>query len=248
VSNTGTGSYLIGHSDKPVLDPGMRVSCNISAVPGACIVEAAVLTSGAVYQWFNDRVLRAGGDAPGAFEALNEEAAGAPAGAGGLLLLPHFKGCGSPHWDPDARGVFCNMSLATTRGEMARAILEAIAVELKESLELVEQLCGIVRSVHVSGGMTQLKLFNQIQSDVFERPVQRFGGNEATSQGAWIAGAVATGLAASHAEAFARMALPEAAQAYQPDVATQATYRQQRRRSRAVYEALAAPWVRELFK
>jgi sugar (pentulose or hexulose) kinase len=248
VSNTGTGSYLIGHSDKPVLDPGMRVSCNISAVPGACIVEAAVLTSGAVYQWFNDRVLRAGGDAPGAFEALNEEAAGAPAGAGGLLLLPHFKGCGSPHWDPDARGVFCNMSLATTRGEMARAILEAIAVELKESLELVEQLCGIVRSVHVSGGMTQLPLFNQIQSDVFERPVQRFSGNEATSQGAWIAGAVATGLAVSHAEAFARMALPEAAQAYQPDVATQATYRQQRRRSRAVYEALAAPWVRELFK
>ena len=247
VSNTGTGSYLIGHADRPVFDPGMRVSCNVSAVPGACIVEAAVLTSGAVYQWFNDRIVNIGGTAQGSFEALNEEAGGAPPGAGGLLLLPHFKGCGSPHWDPDARGVFCNMSLSTTRGEMARAILEAIAVELKESLELVERLCGTVRAVHVSGGMTRLPLFNQIQSDVFERPVQRFGGNEATSQGAWIAGAVATGLAASYAEAFARMAPPEAAQAYQPDAATQAIYRQQRRRARAVFEAMAAPRVRGLF-
>ena len=54
VSNTGTGSYLIGHADHPVFDEHMRLVCNVSAVPDAYIVEAAVLTSGAVYRWFHE--------------------------------------------------------------------------------------------------------------------------------------------------------------------------------------------------
>jgi sugar (pentulose or hexulose) kinase len=247
VSNSGTGSYLIGHADRPALDEGMRVSCNVSAVPDAYIVEAAVLTTGAVYQWFNERFAGAAGDAPHGFDALNAAAAQVPPGANGLLMLPHFKGCGSPHWDPGARGVFCNLSLSSTRGEMARAILEAIAIELKQSLELVEQLCGTVSTVHVSGGMTRLPLFNQIQSDVLERPVRRYSGDEATSQGAWIAGAVATGLAASHAAAFALLDLAEPVTTCTPDPATRDTYELQRQRSQAVYQALAAPQLRQLF-
>ena len=57
VSNTGTGSYLIGHVDKPTLDAKMRLACNVSAVPGAYIVEAAVLTSGTIYRWFRESLL-----------------------------------------------------------------------------------------------------------------------------------------------------------------------------------------------
>jgi glycerol kinase len=253
VSNTGTGSYLIGHADQPVLDEAMRVSCNVSALPGACIVEAAVLTSGAIYQWFNSGVLRAAGEGGGGagFEALNAEAAAAPPGCNGLVLLPHFKGTGSPHWDADARGAFCNLSLATTRGEMARAVLEGIAIELKHSLDVIEQHCGPVAQVQVAGGLTRLALFNQIQADVLERPVQCLGGDEATSRGAWMAGAVAVGLAASHAAAFqAACAADDAAvpaAVYHPDPATQPIYRLQRQRAQAVYHALAAPALRQLF-
>ena len=101
--------------------------------------------------------------------------------------------------------MFFNLTLSTTRGEMARAILEGIAVEMKGSLELVEKLCGTVASVSVSGGMTKSDLFNQIQSDIFDRPIVRFRNNEATSLGAWIAGAVATGLETSYPAAFARV-------------------------------------------
>src|SRR6185369_12070459 len=99
-------------------------------------------------------------------------------GANDLLLLPHFKGCGSPYWDAEAKGVFFNLSLNTTRGEMARAILEGIAVEMKGSLELLETLCGKAQAVTVAGGMTKSDLFNQIQSDIFARPVVRFNNGE----------------------------------------------------------------------
>jgi sugar (pentulose or hexulose) kinase len=247
VSNTGTGSYLIGHADAPALDEQMRVSCNVSAVPGAYIVEAAMLTSGAVHHWFTE-LIAPGGSRAATLEALESEAARAATGSNGLVLLPHFKGAGSPHWDPSARGAFCNLSLATTRGEMLRAILEGIAIELKEGLDVVEQLCGDVEVVNASGGMTRSTLFNQIQCDVLQRPLLRFGGNEATAQGAWIAGAVATGLAASHGEAFSRLSALEPPLRCQPDPAALEVYRLQRRRWRAVYDALASSPVRQFFQ
>ncbi len=248
VSNTGTGSYLIGHTDQPAFDADMRLACNVSAVPGTYIVEAAVLTSGTIYRWFAESIFKPASTGRNPFEAVNAEAADIPPGANGLLLLPHFKGCGAPYWDPDAKGAFFNLTLSSTRGEMARAILEGIAVEMKGSLELVENLCGPVRSVSVSGGLTKSDLFNQIQSDIFERPIVRFRNNEATSFGAWIAGAVATGLEESYSSAFARVGDAESAQTFQPDHANHETYALQCRRSRALYQALATPEFRALFK
>jgi len=248
VSNTGTGSYLIGHTDKPVFDAGMRVSCNVSAVPGAYIVEAAILTTGTVYRWFNETLGDSGTSGGNPFAVIDAEAALVPPGSNGVLLLPHFKGAGSPYWDPDAKGVFFNLTLSTTRGEMSRSILEGIAMEMEENLELVETLCGKVHTVSVSGGMTKSDLFNRIQCDVFGRRVLRFKSSEATSRGAWIAGAVASGLESGYPEAFDRIADPGTAITYEPVAENHETYYLQHRRSRALYTALAAPELRELFK
>ena len=246
VANTGTGSYLIGHSAKPARDAQMRLACNVSALPGAYIVEAAVLTSGAIYRWFKESLCKTDDAQDDSFERLNAEAASAPAGCNGVLALPHFKGSGSPYWDPDARGVFFNLSLSTSRGEMARAILEGIAIEMKASLELIENLCGRVQSVSVAGGMSRSDLFNQIQCDVFERPVVRFDNNEATSLGAWIAAAVAMGLEADYPAAFARAHSGSASVPYEPNPGNRQIYALRRQQSHALYQALAAPALREL--
>jgi len=248
VSNTGTGSYLIGHADRPVFDEKMRVSCNVSAVPGAYIVEAAILTTGTVYRWFNEALGDSGQPGGNPFAVIDAEARLVPPGSNGVLLLPHFKGCGSPYWDPDAKGVFFNLTLSTTRGEMSRAILEGIAMEMEENLELVETLCGRIHTVSVSGGMTKSDLFNQIQCDIFGRRVLRFKSSEATSRGAWIAGAVASGLEKDYPAAFNRIVDPATAITYQPVADNRETYYLQHCRSRALYHALAAPELRELFK
>jgi sugar (pentulose or hexulose) kinase len=179
---------------------------------------------------------------------MDEEAERVPAGANGLVFLPHFQGCGSPHWDPDAKGVFYNLTLNTSRGEMIRAMLEGIAMEIKENLELVENRCGTVESVSVSGGMAKSDLFNRIESDVLDRRVTRFNNSEATSLGAWIAGAVATGIETGYARAFSRAVDQNDSFSYKPDSANRETYILQRRRSQALYRALKAPELRKLYK
>ncbi len=245
VANTGTGSYLIGYARAPALDPLMRVSCNVAASPGACIVEAAALTTGAAQRWLLG-LLGLDPDDPAALQMLADEAAAVPPGSHGLLWLPHFKGAGSPHWDPAARGSLHGLSLSSTRAELARGLLEAIAIELRQGLDLIEPLCGAVQSVNVSGGMTRSALFNQIQADVLERPLRRFASNEATSEGAWMAGCVATGLAADHAQAFDHLARRDPPAAYGPNAAHFDVYRSQVARAQAVYHALAAPHLRAM--
>jgi glycerol kinase len=240
VANAGTGGYVIGHAAQPLHDPQMRISCNVSAAPGAYIVEAALLAAGSVHQWFRRLVPET--DA----RALEDEAARVPPGCDGLLMLPHFEGVGSPHWDPHARGAFVHLDLHTTRGAMVRAILEAVAIGFKDGLDVIESLCGPVGEVHVSGGMTRSALFNRIQCDALERPLLRFAGTEATAQGAWIAGCVAIGLAVDQAQAYARIAELEPHERLAPDPALRCVYRPQRRRSHAIYEALASGAVSDL--
>ncbi|GMV46499.1 MAG: hypothetical protein AMXMBFR66_18970 [Pseudomonadota bacterium] len=238
VTNVGTGCYLIGHARSPVFDEHMRVACNVSALPGAWIVEASILTAGAVHRWFA-RLLDERSDDNALFARLDAEAAASPPGARGVRLLPHFRGAGTPHWDPAARGALLNLSLDHTRGDIARALLEGIAAELRGGLDAVQALTAPVHSVCAAGGMTRSPLFDQILADMMERPTLAFGDGEATAQGAWVAGAVATGLAASHGEAVRRLEQRRPPRIFTPDPGRAADCRRLRDEALNIYRALA---------
>ena len=204
VANTGTGSYLIGHSDTPVHDMQMRLGCNVSAVPGSYIVEAGMLTSGTVYRWLNEQLYARDGRPPEGFDEVNADAEASPVGARGVILLPYFAGRGAPSWNPHAKGLFFNLSLGTTRGDMARAVLEGIAAETSENMMIMESLAGArAKEISVAGGLTNLPLYNQIQADSYGTAVMRLAGGEATGRGAWISAACCLGMFSSFPSAHA---------------------------------------------
>jgi len=240
VANTGTGSYILGHAERPVVDPKMRVSTNVAAVPGAYIVESILPTSGTVYRWFKENFWNGPLEERDPWGAINAEAEASGPGAHGLTLIPHFSGSGTPHWDTSASGILCGLSLSTTRGDMARAILEGIAMELAEGFDLLTELLGPISRVQASGGMTNAPLFNQIQADVFGTQVAHFEGGESTSLGAWIAGAVATGMAPSYREAFLRATAALPRHDFDPDSERHQLYGRLRTRASSVYASVAA--------
>ncbi len=261
VANTGTGSYIIGHSDHPVLDERQRIFCNVSALPGAYILEAATLTSGTVYKWFSENFYgtpavppvpgmtadiprdREPNRAGSGFASVNSDAESSVPGARGVILIPHFKGAGAPHWNPDSRGVFYNLSLSTTRGDMARAVLEGIVSEMAENIDLLESLAGRIGMVRVSGGLTRFGLFNQIQADMYGRLVVRPAETEATALGAWISAAACVGLYPDHAEAYraaetASIAAGHEEAEFEPSPATMEICARTREKKRILYRAL----------
>lgn len=240
IANTGTGSYLIAGVDRPVIDPGRSIACNVAAVPGSYILEAGAPTAGSILRWFNREFHREGPGGENDFAAIVAEAGASPAGANGVILLPHFKGRGAPRWDPGARGAFIGLTPAITRGDMARAILEGIAAELAANLQAVETLGGAADSIAVSGGMTASRLYCRILADAFGRRVEKPDDTEATALGAWISCAVRLGMYESHAAAHSAATAGRKQESFEPDPATAAIYRSSMNKRKRLYEAIRA--------
>jgi len=236
VANTGTGSYILGYSARPAFDPEMRAFCNAAAIPGAYVVEAGMSASGAIYRWFSDNFYsEAKNSCDDGIAAINEEAASSPPGANGVAFLPRFKAGG----DAAEKGIFWGLTLATSRGDMARAVLEGIAAEMAENLRLVEALAGKAGSVHASGGLTRFELFNRIQADLYGLPVRKAGHGEATAVGAWISAAKTLGFYGSYGEAAAASERGSEIQECAPDPANAPAYAQLRATRRALRGASA---------
>ncbi|MCL6517463.1 FGGY-family carbohydrate kinase [Alicyclobacillus sp.] len=242
---TGTGSFLVAPVPKPVFDPKRRVLLSASALPGQWILEAGIFTTGAVLRWFRDQLGhaeveagRAGGVDP--YDLLTREAAESPPGAGGLVWLPHFAGSAAPHWDPQARGVVYGLTLGHTRRDLARAILEGVALEIGMNLEVMRGLTGRVDEVRVSGGMVRSDLFNQIQADVYGCEVVPGRLEQATALGAAALAFTAIGVYGDPAEASRRMGGLDEPRRRVPDAGRCEFYRDRMRIHEQVYRALAA--------
>jgi glycerol kinase len=104
-----------------------------------------------------------------------------------------------------ARAVLSGMSLATSRAEIARAALEAIAHQVADVFAAMEQDLGApLDELSVDAGATRNDLLMQIQADLLGRPVRRQGLLELSAFGAGAMAGVACGLF-GEAEAAARV-------------------------------------------
>jgi xylulokinase len=102
---------------------------------------------------------------------LDQAAAEAPAGAGGLLYLPWLAGERSPFRDPEARAAFVGIGRDTGRAALARAVLEGVAFSLRS----IQRALGgagarAVRTTLVGGGARSL-LWRRIVASAFDCPV-----------------------------------------------------------------------------
>jgi xylulokinase/glycerol kinase len=210
----------------------MRTLCSCGAVPGTWIVEAGVLVSGAAYSWAKEQFFR-----DSTVEEMNAEVEASPIGTRGVLTLPHFKGSATPYWSPHSRGVFFGVSLESTRGDIARSILEGVAIEMSEGLEAIDSLVGRIREIGVAGGLTRFDLFNQMQADCFGRPVNCFENSEATTLGALMSACVSLGVYPDHPAAF-RSVCPPVRRRLEPDPRSVELYRSLRARMRLLFESL----------
>ncbi len=247
VANTGTGSYVIGLSDRPVRDPDMLLYCNISALPGRFVAEAASPAAGVAYRWFRDRFYGGPDGSPDGFGAINAEALASPPGAAGVVHLPRFKsmgpaqpapdaarGGGTAHGGPDGRASFHGIGLATTRGDLARAVLEGVAADMADNLDLIERWTGPKDRVRAAGGLTRFPEFDRILADLCGRPVVLASESEATARGAWISAAVRLGLYPDASSAFAASDRGVEPRIYEPDPARGGVYAKLRERRRGL--------------
>ena len=140
------------------------------------------------------------------YRYLEEEAKQIQAGCEGLLILPYWNAVMNPFWDPDARGCIVGLTSSHHRGHLYRAILEGIAMEQSLATESVEQAVGgKIKEFALIGGGAKSILWRQIIADACNKRIMHMDSEEASSLGAGISAAVASGWFSSFEEAAEAM-------------------------------------------
>jgi glycerol kinase len=199
VKNTyGTGCFMLMNTGtKPIASKNNLLTTVAWRVGGRTeyALEGSIFIAGAVVQWLRDglEVIRSAAE----IEAL---AASVP-DANGVYLVPAFAGLGAPHWDQYARGTIVGLTRGTTKAHLARAALEAIALQVMDVLKAMEADAGIkLKELRVDGGASANNLLMQLQADLLNVPVVRPKIAETTALGAAYLAGLAVGYWKNQAE------------------------------------------------
>lgn len=207
----GTASVMVAAVDGVKADPKHEVIFSGHAVPGHMDMEGLAYATGVALRWWRDTygapevaVAKAVDTDP--YDIICMEAAKSPAGSKGYLFFPFFSSQVTPYYHDNARGGSLGISLAHDRCDMARAVLEGGAYELRMIVEAMERVLGRPFDViRLSGGGSKSPLWRQILSDVFGRPVQCLKVADCGVLGAAILGASGAGIFNSLDEAVDAM-------------------------------------------
>jgi xylulokinase len=187
--------------------PGdLRLVCSGFAVDDLYCALGVTSSSGASVSWFCREVL--GDDSAEVHRAFSSLAARSSPGAGGLLFLPYLKGERTPIWDARARGSFFGLTSTTTRADMARAVLEGIALGLRAVAECLAPAIGSpgaagAPTIRAVGGGTTNALWNSIKASALGRPLSVLEFQETGVLGAALLAGMGSGQYGSSAEAVA---------------------------------------------
>jgi glycerol kinase len=102
---------------------------------------------------------------------------------------------GSPYWDPYARGVVCGLSRGSGRAQLARAVVEAMAFQVRDVVDAMVRHTGAALSeLRADGGAAVMDLLLQLQADQLQVPVARPVSPETTAAGAAMLAGLASGV------------------------------------------------------
>ena len=171
----GTGSFLLVNDGTSREPPPHGLVRTAAAQPGVTALEGSVFVSGAALQWLRD------GLGLLADAAQSEHLAASIEDTGGVYFVPALTGLGSPHWDPQARGLIAGLTRGTGRAELVRAALEAIAYQVRD---VVEAVPGGISALRADGGAAANGWLMQFQADLLGMPVEVAPEREMTAMGA----------------------------------------------------------------
>jgi xylulokinase len=230
----GTAMQLIVATDRYLSAPERLVHSFAHALPDRWYAMAAML-NGAGALAFAARVL---GKTP---DVLEREAADGYSGPGGLLFLPYLSGERTPLDDPYARGVLFGMSETTSPADVARAVMEGVALTLADARDCLEAAGAKIECVGLTGGGAKSALWARMIAAATGFTVVRMIGAES---GSALGAARLARLAATGEQAETVCRPPEIAEVTEPEPSLAEMFAAQRQRFTALYQAVKAEFRR----
>ena len=197
--STGAALAIQATISNPMIDKSQVVPVYKHSAPGQFLFVPVCPTAGMALKWlrdvfFQDEMKLAEENKTEAYDRLTALAGAIPAGADGLVMLPHLMGAFSPETNLAARGSFTGFTLSHTRGHFVRALLEGVAFMLRQNLESIESTGLAIKEIRSTGGGARSRLWNQIKADVCNLPVVTLANEETGLLGDAILAGVSCGI------------------------------------------------------
>lgn len=168
---------------------GLALSCH--AVPGRWGAIRSLGAVGTALEWLADNVWAdADVDREARYAAINAAAAAARPGADGLLFYPP---AGGHAGSTAVRGGWVGLTLSHSRGDLARAVMEGVACEVRWAIEEMRAAGIGVDELTMVGGAARSPLWPQLVADLTETPVLVPGMTQAAAWGAAVIAGVGVG-------------------------------------------------------
>jgi D-xylulose kinase len=172
----GTSGTIYACVEKPVIDPKGEIAAFCDStnrwLPLLCTMNVTVATE----------MVRE--DFGLTHEQFASQAAKAPAGSGGLLLLPYLEGERTPNV-PDGTGVWFGANRKTFAApNFARAAMEGVTLGMNYGLLRLQELGLQPKQIRATGGGAKSKFWRQIMADVFNAEVVTIKVSEGAAYGA----------------------------------------------------------------
>lgn len=173
---TGSVECFCPVLEAPSFSPELQrnnLCCYDYTIKGKYTSVAYSLTGGNILRWMRDEL--------GQTETEKAAATGQnpytllldamPEDPTSLLVLPYFSATGTPYFDTRAKGAIIGLQLTTTKGEITKALLEAVALEMKLNLQLMENSGMHIDAFIATGGGTRHQKWNRLKADVLNKKI-----------------------------------------------------------------------------
>lgn len=192
----GTGAFLVSHTGAEIARSHNNLLTTVAwteadreggAPKVGYALEGSMFTAGACIQWLRDgiQLITSAADTADMANKVEDN--------GGVYFVPALSGLGAPHWDMSARATFIGITGGVQREHMVRSVLEAIAYEVAEVVQAMnEDGSTPIKRLKVDGGASQNDFLMQFQADALGIPVERPAVLDATAQGAAFAAGLAS--------------------------------------------------------
>lgn len=196
----GTYGTCLVFSSKPIRDPNGKMVVMGNVGTNKWTMEGSSLAAASSFRWYRDtfcdmEVATGKLIKEDAFQLIDKQIINSSSpGAKGLLFIPHLASAGAPRNNEKARGLFFGLNFSHTKPDIARAVMEGICLEIRDIITEERNVGAEIDQLRITGGATKSAIWNQIQADVYGRPVQTVQTSETGALGAAMLAAVGVGI------------------------------------------------------
>jgi len=231
--------------DKPITDVSNKLPCQCHALQDLYFLLPYGQTAGMVLKWFKDEfcheeINRSKLINCDPYDLIVAHAEEVPAGAEGLIMLPHLMGTGSPEFNANMKGVFAGIQMGMKKGHFVRSIIESVIAMTARNIEMIKEKGIAIKTIYMLGGGAKNKIWSQTLADMTGISVATLTQTENASMGAALIAGVGVGIFKDF-ESACSIAVKVQAR-YEPNSENYSVYRKVYKEYIALYESLQNFW------